>query len=283
MAGGAVGGLIVLGVLIWCCSRRCCGGGRDGGGGGNGGWFAEHNHHHPRTTPRSEDQMYWLVKDVFKPDDWQAVYTHEARRIAADNDVDRAAWMADFASRAVAARVQQLRKGGQRTVSMLKAGFWGLIPFGSAIASIFWDSTKNFRELAVDAVGLGGSAQIADLRARAKAATDDGLLATLGKGAAGFVGTHATEYLWNHADFAAALQQGMVNAVAGEFGAQAGQEFSNQLVHLKPFVGQVFSATFAAWSCDDKMLRALQWLEPVALDHHREVFVVNALADIAQK
>ncbi|TPX12253.1 uncharacterized protein E0L32_007139 [Thyridium curvatum] len=203
----------------------------------------------------------------------------EARRIPRGDSTDPAPWMADFARRAVSIRVQQLRSGGERRVSWVKSGFFGAIPFVSSIVGLFYDSTKTFRLVAIGAVGLGDSDQAARLRAQAKEVTRTSWKARVEKGAE-WVGKNAFEHWWDNSDFAAAVQEHMVQALAAEFGVQSAHEFAGYAVHLKPGLGQAISAGRAVYTCDQKMLRALEWLHPVALQFHLETFVVNALSEV---
>jgi hypothetical protein len=52
-----------------------------------------------------------------------------------------------------------------------------------------------------------------------------------------------------------------------------------ELVHLKPVIGQIISGTRAMWKCDQKMLKALEWLQAAAVDIHLRVFAVKALSE----
>ena len=162
---------------------------------------------------------------------------------------------------------------------MVKSGFFGAIPFLSFIVGVFRDSTRKFRTVAINSLGLGDSEETARLRAQAKEVVRTTWQARAKKGGE-WVAEHAFEHWWNSSDFAAEVQQRMMDEVQNEFGAQAAQEFWSHAVHLKPGIGQAISAGRAAYRCDDKMMKALVWLEPVALKFHLEVFVANALTEV---
>lgn len=187
--------------------------------------------------------------------------------------------MEDFSTRAVKIRTQQLRDGGERSESRLKAGLIGAIPLVK-YWGWFRNSTKKFNRVAIDTLGMGDSADMASLYKDAKkAANQSSILARLTP-AAEWIGKHEFKQWWDESDLAAQVQQEMAAYVARELGQDAATDLMTELVHLKPGFGQVISGGRAAWKCDQKMLKALTWLESVAAEFHVKMFVVNALAEV---
>ncbi|KAK4209465.1 hypothetical protein QBC37DRAFT_378032 [Rhypophila decipiens] len=271
VAGGSAGGVILLVILIWWILRSCCGGG--------GGSYI-----HRKPQPISSESIYWLVKDLDSPYAWQQFYTNEARRIHTEYgpnsvDIDPAAWMKDFSARAVAVRIQQLRDGGRRKFAWLWHGIFSLVPFGNTAARQAYDTVKAFRDVAIDSVGLGNSEQTAALRAQAKHITRTTWLEKLGTKAFS-LGKEGVEDWWKTSDMAAELKAEMVQAVADEMGNEAANEFLTQVVQIAPVLGHGLSAVTAVFKCDDKMVKALVWLEPVAKELHLRLFVANVLAEV---
>jgi hypothetical protein len=165
--------------------------------------------------------------------------------------------MKDFGTRAVELRVQQIRDGGERNKSMWKAGAIAFVPFVK-YWGWFRDSTKRFNRVAIDALGMGDSADVKVLCKGAKAAADKSTtLAKLQPGIE-WVGKHALkEWLSHsdaHSDLAEQLQQELVAYLSRELGQQAATELMAELVHLKSVIGQIISGTRAMWKCDQKML-----------------------------
>ncbi|KAM7185085.1 hypothetical protein V8F20_011950 [Naviculisporaceae sp. PSN 640] len=277
VAGGSAAGVILLSLFLWWCIRRCCQ--------SDSSDDTIYNYRDYQTPPRprvqrlTDDQIYSQVYGVASPNDWQNIYTAEAKRIPRDDNIDPVPWMEDFASRAVSLRIAQIRNGDKRKEKLVKGGFMGAVPFANTIASFFgYDNTKTFRNFSIDCLGLGDSEQTARLRAQAKEVTRTKWMTKMAHGAE-WVGEKAVEHWWNNSDFAAAVKEQMMQDIANEFGAQAAQELAGQIVHVKLVFGQIAGATRGVITVDRKMSRALEWLQPVALRFHREVFVVNALSE----
>jgi hypothetical protein len=196
--------------------------------------------------------------------------------------IDRVSWMKDFGTRAVAQRIQQLRDGGERSKAMWKAGGIGAIPFVKYLG-YFRDSTRTFNRFAIDTLGMGDSERAAELYAKAEAAADydkRGLLVKLLPGAAEWVGRHAFEEWCKTSALAAHLQEELAAYLAEEIGQDLAADLMGEMVHLKPVLGQAVSGCKAMWKCDQKMKKALVWIESAALDFHLRTFAVNALAEI---
>jgi hypothetical protein len=64
------------------------------------------------------------------------------------------------------------------------------------------------------------------------------------------------------------------------FGHLAAGRFADEMVLLKPGLGQAISAGKAAYKCNGLMLKALEWLQWEAFNYHWRVFVVNALTEV---
>jgi hypothetical protein len=275
VAGGSAGGLLLLSFVIWCCCRR-----RGSTSSSRNSTTISAYRPPPRVQRLTDDQVYRQVYGLSSPNAWQAMYTTEAKRIPRNDNIDPAPWMADFATRAVSLRIAQVRTGDKRKLKWVKSGFIGAIPFVSPITTYFgYDNTKSFRHFSIDCLGLGDSAQLAHLQAQAKEVTRTTLRAKVAEGVE-WAGEKAVEHWWDSSDLAAAVQAEMMQVVTNEFGAQAAQEFAGQLVHGKPVVGQIAGATRGVITVDRKMIRVLEWLQPVAVRLHLEVFVVNALNEV---
>lgn len=207
------------------------------------------------------------------------MYKAEANRTRAGEHLDHASWMKDFGTRAVQLRIQQLKDGGEREKSMWKAGAIGFVPIVH-YWGLFRDSTKAFNGIAIDSLGMGNTDKVQQLCKDAKAAASkSSILARLLPGVE-WVGKHAFKEWWADSDLAAQLQQEMAAYIAEELGQEAATNLMADLVHLKPIIGQFLSGGRAMWKCDAKMLKALEWLQAVAVNFHLRVFVVNALMEV---
>jgi hypothetical protein len=219
-----------------------------------------------------------VVQGLTTTQEWQEAYITEAKRTRAGKHLDRASWMKDFGTRAVEMRIQQLRDGGDRNKSMWKAGAIAFVPFVK-YWGWFRDSTATFNRVAIDVLGMGDSADVKELYRGAKVAADKSTLFQTLQPGIKWVGKHALKEWSGHSDLAEHLQQELAGYLAEELGQQAATELMAELVHLKPIIGQIISGTRAMWKCDQKMLKALEWLQAAAVDIHLRVFAVNALAE----
>jgi hypothetical protein len=232
----------------------------------------------PSVKPLTNGQIYWVVQGLATTQEWQEAYITEAKRTRAGQHLDRVSWMIDFGTRAVEMRIQQLRDGGERNKSMWKAGAIAFIPFVN-YWGWFRDSTKRFNRVVIDALGMGDSADVKVLYQGAKAAADKSTLLVKLQPGIEWVGRHALKEWSAHSDLAEQLQQELATYLAEELGQQAATELMAELVHLKPVIGQLISGTRAMWKCDQKMLKALEWLQVAAVDFHLRVFAVHALTE----
>jgi hypothetical protein len=264
VTGGAVGGVIILAILIYICIRR------------------RRSHSDPiadpSVKPLTNGEIYMVVQGLTTTQEWQEAYITEAKRTRAGKHLDRASWMKDFGTRAVEMRIQQLRDGGDRNKSMWKAGAIAFVPFVK-YWGWFRDSTATFNRVAIDVLGMGDSADVKELYRGAKVAADKSTLFQTLQPGIKWVGKHALKEWSGHSDLAEHLQQELAGYLAEELGQQAATELMAELVHLKPIIGQIISGTRAMWKCDQKMLKALEWLQAAAVDIHLRVFAVNALAE----
>ncbi|KAH8774134.1 hypothetical protein BGZ57DRAFT_982508 [Hyaloscypha finlandica] len=185
VAGGSAGGVILLAILICVCIR------------------CRRSHSDPipdlSAKPLTNGEIYCVVQGLTTTQEWQEAYITKAKRTRAGQHLDRASWMKDFGTRAVELRVQQIRDGGERNKSMWKAGAISFVPFVKYLGW-FRDSIKRFNRVAIDALGMGDSADIKVLCKGAKAAADKStLLAKLQPGIE-WVGKHALKEWLSHSD-----------------------------------------------------------------------------------
>ena len=267
IAGGAVAGAILLGIIIWLCCRKHPG---------------SDDIDEKYTRPLTSGEMYFFVKDLETTQEWQDAYIAEAKRMATAQHVDHVSWMRDFSARAVQMRIKQLRDGGARDEALWKAGGIGAIPVFGKIWGFFRDSTKKFNLVAIHALGMGDEATARELGKKAKAAADKSTTLEKLSPAIEFVGKHAFEAWWTHSSLAAQLQQELAGYLAQELGGQVAFDLMSELVHVKLGLGQLIAANRAAWRCDDKMRKALEWLQGAAAQFHWAVFVVNALSEVSR-
>lgn len=266
--GGAVGGVILLAILICICIRRR---------GSHSDPIAD-----PSVKPLTHGEIYFVVQGLVTTQEWQEAYINEAKRTRAGQHLDRASWMKDFSTRAVEMRVQQLRDGGERNKSMWKAGaiaFVPLVKYWGWFRDWTGASTRKFNRVVIDALGMGDTADVKELYKGAKAAADKSTLWARLEPGIEWVGHHALKEWSANSDLAEELQLQLMKYLTREVGQQAATELMAELVHLKPFIGQIISGTRAMWKCDQKMLKALEWLWSAAVDFHLRVFVVNALTE----
>lgn len=187
--------------------------------------------------------------------------------------------MRDFATRAVSIRIAQLRGSEYAQSAQMKAGFWGLIPFGKTLDGFFKWSTKRFNRVMFETVGLGDIAAAENLYKQAEDAASSTWKEKLLSGAE-WVGKEGAKEWWKHAESAEMLQQELSEFLVGEFGVDLATAIAEEAVHIKPALGQAYSVGRAVGNVNTKMIRALEWVSPKALEYHLKAFATNALNDI---
>ncbi|KAK4169895.1 hypothetical protein QBC43DRAFT_352125 [Cladorrhinum sp. PSN259] len=235
----------------------------------------------------TDSQIKSLTRDLVSPQAWHNFYVAEARRISRGFQPvkDPALWLSDLARRAVYIRIEQARSHPDRSAALVRTSWLAAIPFLGAAVNCFVDHTSDFRYAAIRSVGLGGnSAQAAKYIALAKsdasAAWKEKIVAA-SHGGWGMIGKEALKHnWWEHAASAQMLQHEILSQLALNFGVGAVQGITAGALGLSPFIIPGISAVMAAWECDAKMERVLRRLEPMAVEFHLQVFVVNALAEV---
>ncbi len=192
---------------------------------------------------------------------------------------DPASWMSDFANRAVTIRIAQMRGGEHAGDAKKMAGLFGLVPFGKTLDGFFKWSTKRFNRIMFETVGLGDIAAVEDLYKQAENAMSSNWKQKLLSGAE-WLGKEGVKEWWKHAESAEMLQQELGEFLVHEFGVDLATALMEEGVHIKAGIGQAYSVGRAVGNVNGKMIKALDWLYPKALEYHLKVFAANALAEV---
>jgi hypothetical protein len=226
----------------------------------------------------SDAQISALIKFLDTPQAWQHAYVEEAKRMRTAPHTDPASWMIDFTNRAVAIRIQQMRGGDAAQYAKTTAGLFGLVPLAKAMDGFFKWSTKRFNRIMFETVGLGDIAAIENLYKQAEDATSSTWWQQLLSGAQ-WLGKEGIEEWWKHAESAELLQQELSEFMVHEIGFDLATALLQEGVHIKWGIGQAYSVGCAVGKVKERMIKALDWLYPKALEYHLKVFAANALTE----
>lgn len=192
---------------------------------------------------------------------------------------DPASWMSDFTNRAVAIRIQQMRGGEEAQYAKTTAGLFGLVLFGKTVDGFFKWSTKRFNRVMFETVGLGDIAAVENLYKQAENATSSTWSQKL-RSSAQWLGGEGVKEWWKHAESAELLQQELSDFLVHEIGFDLATALLQEGVHIKWGIGQAYSVGCAVGNVNERMIKALNWLYPKALEYHLRVFAANALNEV---
>ncbi len=130
-----------------------------------------------------------------------------------------------------------------------------------------------------ETVGLGDIAAVEDLYKQAENAMSSNWKQKLLSGAE-WLGKEGVKEWWKHAESAEMLQQELGEFLVHEFGVDLATALMEEGVHIKAGIGQAYSVGRAVGNVNGKMIKALDWLYPKALEYHLKVFAANALAEV---